>query len=348
MKTRIPLWVKYSPIKKLALIPFEKNPDRLYRGFELQYIESESMGNGYRIIAYRNDNYVDVYDDTTLKFQEDETFDIVENGLNQHIQTAIHNVSFEQTEAQQHLSFSFSDLDHRKIEFSIEEKTKRKSKPMNLLAPVGLGAQKPDCMPVFFMYNFDFIRKRKTKACCTIDGKKVVLDSFPIPMNWQFRYYTRYSNECELLEFANVHADSMEEVELSETLSYTEGNVTYFFEDRNRLKSIEVNMNQSKIEIRFEPSLDMNQSGTGTFSILPRIQMGLIRGRYEVKKNQDTIELCIVPGEGWKPVPNSFITTMIMSKKSVFCCWCKQYEYRKVIDLKNQTVTSGWVNHSVS
>ena len=60
MKSFLPIKVKYCPMKKLALIPFENNPDKLYKCLELQYFDSEVSGTGYRIIAYRNDNYLDV------------------------------------------------------------------------------------------------------------------------------------------------------------------------------------------------------------------------------------------------------------------------------------------------
>ena len=74
MKGYLPIIVKYSPIRKLAIIPFEKSPDTIYRGFELQYIDGEPYGVGYRVLAYRNDNYVDVYDDVALNFNENEKY----------------------------------------------------------------------------------------------------------------------------------------------------------------------------------------------------------------------------------------------------------------------------------
>ena len=49
MKNIIPFIVNYSPIKKLAIIPFEKKPDKIYKGFELQYIDGKPYGKGYRI-----------------------------------------------------------------------------------------------------------------------------------------------------------------------------------------------------------------------------------------------------------------------------------------------------------
>ena len=60
-----------------------------YKGFELQYSDGKPYGKGYRIVAYRKDSYVDVYDDISLQFQENEKFNVAEKGLNRHIQVAI-------------------------------------------------------------------------------------------------------------------------------------------------------------------------------------------------------------------------------------------------------------------
>ena len=154
MKSYLPIIVKYSPIRKLALIPFEKSPDTIYRGFELQFIDGEPYGTGYRVLAYRNDNYVDVYDDVELNFLEDEKFNVVENGLHKHIQTEIRNVQMGKTGNNQLISFEFLDIQDRKIFVHIEENSKKVSKAMNLLAPIGVGSKTPEYLPVFLMYDF--------------------------------------------------------------------------------------------------------------------------------------------------------------------------------------------------
>lgn len=40
-----------------------------------------------------------------------------------------------------------------------KEFSNEKSIPMNLLAPIGYGSKNPNFLPLFFMYDFDFIRK---------------------------------------------------------------------------------------------------------------------------------------------------------------------------------------------
>ena len=343
MKNIIPFIVNYSPIKKLAIVPFEKKPDKIYKSFELQYIDGEPYGNGYRIVAYRKDSYVDVYDDISLQFQENEKFNVAEKGLNRHVQVAIKKAYLEKQNNCEYISFSFKDLENRKIDFYIKEFSSKKSIPMNLLAPIGYGSKNPNFLPLFFMYNFDFIRKKYTQIECKIEDKKIKIDKFFMPMNMQFRYYARYSNQCELLEFANTDSLSFVEVDLDNN-SYIDKNIEYIFEESNSLSKIIVHLEDGKIEINFSPCFDMNKDTKGIFKICPKKEMGYLEGIYEINRDQDKIYIKLVPQNGWNAVPNSFITKLILNKNSIFCKWCKNYEYIEEIDISKRLVRAKWNN----
>lgn len=345
MKSIIPFIVNYSPIKKLAIIPFEKKTDIIYRGFELQYIDGEPYGKGYRIIAYRNDKYVDVYDDFSLKFQNNEKFDVAEKGLNKHVQASIEKTYLEKQNNCECISFSFKDLKNRKIDFYIKEFSRKKSIPMNLLAPIGNGSKRPNFLPLFFMYDFDFIRKKDTQIECKIEDKKVTIDKFPMPMNMQFRYYARYSNKCELLEFANTDSLPFIEVELDGN-SYVDKNIEYIFKDSNSLSEIIVHLEDGKIEINFLPSFNMNENTKGIFKIYPKEEMGNLEGIYEIVRYENKIAIKLVPKNGWTSVPNSFITKMILNSNSIFCKWSKNYEYVEEIDVQKKLVKAKWNNNN--
>lgn len=347
MKSFLPFEIKYSPIKKLALIPFEKSPDIIYRGFELQFIDGAPYGVGYRVIAYRNDNYVDVYDDSALNYLEDEAFNVAENGLHQHVLTSINNVQFCNVDNNQIICFEFVDIQGRQIQVKIKEKTKRKTKPMNLLAPIGVGSKNPKYLPVFFMYNFDFIRKRKSTISCKIDGKEFKIDKFPLPMNGQSRLYARYSNECELLEFVNTDISVLREIELNEENVYYKDNEEYIFERNNVLKCVILHFEQRNVEICFEPSLDLTKSCSGLFTIKPRPQMGYLQGEYSVQLGKCAV-IEMIPKDGWVSNPNSFLTRMILGKNSVFCTWSKKYKYKSIINYNTKEIQSNWINGNVN
>lgn len=344
MKSYLPIIVKFSPIRKLALIPFEKSSDTVYKCFELQFIEGAPYGRGYRVLAYRKDNSVDVYDDENLCFLESERFNVVENGLHKHVQTKISNAQLCKLGNNEIISFEFVDIQDRKISVYIEEKSRRKSKGMNLLAPIGVGSETPEFLPIFFMYDFDFIRRRKSVVFCNIDDKEIKIDSFPMPMNGQARLYARYSNECELIEFANTCTTELQEIERNEDNIYWNENVEYLFDDRNVLKKINVHIDEQNVEICFGVGLSFDKSCVGEFTIKPREQMGYVQGAYSVQSENGIVVFKMTPKYGWISKPNSFLTRFILGKSSVFCSWSRKYMYKAEVDLAIGKVKACWEN----
>lgn len=368
MKSYLPIEIKPSPITKLVLIPFEKTSDTIYNCFELQYIDGAPYGKGYRVIAYRRDQYVDVYDDEALNFLADETFHVTGKGLHRHVQTPLKNVIFCREQGRQNISFAFTDLENREIQVYIAEKSNRKTIPMNLLAPVGSGSASPNFLPVFFMYEFDFIRRKNTEISCRIADREIPIDPFPFPMNGQFRWYARYSTECELLEFATTDSAEIKEVELDGQNIYRNGNVEYIFERENVLEKIKVHFGNNTVQILFTPGLDLTESCHGSFQIRPREQMGYLQGEYQVRTEKETAfimgskgkgdskpeaeggqktVLTMCPTEGWISAPNSFITRKIFSKNSVFCKWSRKYQYKSVFNWEAKERTAVWKNGNI-
>ncbi|ORX87641.1 hypothetical protein BCR32DRAFT_307394 [Anaeromyces robustus] len=254
----------------------------------------------------------------SLRFNEEEKFDVTINGLHKHVQTEISQTNLNMDDSCEHISFSFSDMNHRKINFNIKEKTNKKSKPFNLLAPID-----------------------KTEIECFIDNKKVLVDKFSFPMNFQFRYNARYSNQCDLLEFANTDSSSLLEVELDDNNTYKNDNVEYNYEEPNSLSSIIVRLEERTIDIKFSPSFNMNKECDGSFIIQPEESMGYIEGIYSIKKEDHKIDIKLVPQKRWKSVPNSFITKMILNSNSLFCQWSKNYEFTEEIDIQNKLKPNG-------
>lgn len=346
MKSFLPVKVKYCPIKKLALIPFENKPDKLYKCLELQYFDSAISGVGYRIVAYRNDNYLDVYDDDSLVYDKEEKFNVAENGLNKHIQTTLKNTKFQTEDGKLTLSFTFNDIENREISFFIKEELNSKTKPMNLLAPVGFGAKKPDFMPLFFLYDFDFIRKKDTIVKCKIDNIDVEIDTFPIPMNFQRRYFTRYSEKCELIEFINTDYSKLEEVNLDNKLVFQKNNVAYRFEKENALKEILIMSKEYETIIKFTPPLNITENMSGKFNIESKSISGHINGEFCINRKEDVVELNLRATDGWVPVTNSLMTKILFSKNSIFCRWTRNYYFKEVINLKTMEIEGDWINNN--
>lgn len=350
MKAILPFVIRCAPITKLALINFEKASDPIYAGLELQYIEGEEHGKGYRVLAYRKDKYVDVYDEKTIKFISDERFDVTQKGCRIHVQTEIDNILCNQQAGKVHISFTFVDCDQRKIEVDIKEQTNKKSVPMNLLAPVGIGSEKPSYLPAFFLYDFDFVRKGNTVTKVLIGGKRIKLDPapFPIPINWQWRYYTRYSMDCQLIEFLSSDITRVREVELNKDLKYCEGAAEYQYLEYNGCMGVSTICFKNAahpLQIEFDPPLTL-ETHKGVFHILPESRMGSIDGSYQVTAEGEQVRIEVVADQGWRPVPNSFITKLIFGRKSLFCNWSKHYLYEQNINTSTLSSYAKWKNEN--
>lgn len=102
-------------------------------------------------------------------------------------------------------------------------------------------------------------------------------------------------------------------------------------------------LKDKKVLMEFKPAFLINNK-VGDFSIYPPKEIGYIGGSYKVVEKDNVVEIYLTPNEGWTSVPTSRISKLILSAKSVFCTWCKQYEYSAVLDLREMKVKSKWVN----
>ncbi len=329
----------------------EKQPDSLYKGFELQYFDGEPYGRGYRVLAYRMDQYIDIYDSHELKVVMEEHINIVEKGLGDYHRVEINNTALEYGEDGFFTHFEFTDKLGRKIEIHIKEHTDKKTSPMSLLAPVGWGAEKPDCFPMYLLYQFDFVRKKKTAIHVLIDGESKILDPFPAfgIKERQKREYVRYAMDAVLLDFAKAQKETLEKVELDENNAYIHGNTTYFFEEKEGemgLTAIEYEDGVHRLEIRFDRGMylcgDYDMYVQGQFIVIGRPEIGSLKGSYEYKRTRKRTFLRIHPKEGWAPRTEGLLAKFMLGKKSIFRIWPKTYRYTQAIEWDTMQSNSQW------
>lgn len=346
-----PFSMKIIPLTKLALINFEKDPDSIYSGLELQWYDSLETGKGFRLIAYRLDEYVDVYDDTTLIPHQGGGFEVCGKGLKHYRHTPFKNPCFELIDGKLKLAFSLNDHKGRKIEVSIEEHNDRPSKPMDLIAPIGVSSENPVCLPVFAMYRFDLVRKKNTSITVMIDGKPRIPDPFPMPFpkDGQMRYFARYGYDCELIDFGTATTNTLPLLECVNDQARNNNLVaTYTWNsDQHLMKSLSFYHSKHFFALCFEegfPDLLRMVNGviSGPFKIQMDQSMGSISGKYTVIKQNDKIDITLVPSDGWVTKGNCLLTKIMFQKKSIFRCWPKTYEYTQHIDLTSFTSTSSW------
>lgn len=346
-----PFNMEINPVKKLVLFNFDNYPDTIYSSLELQWLDSSKTGKGFRLIAYRIDGYVDVYDDTTLIEQKNLNFNVCGKGLNHYIYAPFMTSSFDVINSNLEIHFSLYDYSKRKIEVYLKEQSKRPTKPFSLIAPVGVSSQHPTFLPVFAMYSFDLIRKKNTQVSITIDGRSFTPDNFPVPLpkEGQMRSFIRYSPDCELIDFGLAHDKPLKLLECNHSKSIDNNLLATYHQVKEQYLMDTLSFCHAKhhFKVSFEngfPDLLRMKDGTIThhFKMQMDNSMGYFAGYYTVTKQGIHIAISLVPNEGWTLVPPTFFAKILLQKKSMFRTWPKSYRYTQHINLDTLETSTSW------
>ena len=345
-----PFHMSVFPLKKLFLINIDKNPDKIYGGFELQYFEDEKQ-KGYRMIAYRRDGYVDVYDEDTLMPPDNSSFQVCGNGLKQYSRDRLMRAYMEKLEEGIQMAFTFRDYEDRIIQASVKEHSNKKSRYIDMIAPVGVSSKNPEFFPLFSMYQFDLVRKKGTEFLLQIDGVDFVSDNFPIPIpkDGQLRFFSRYGCDCELVEVCQNGKRILEPL-LCENNQLIQENLIGNYEIFNnelQLKRLEIKDRPHVTALEFEPTfpdlLRMEEGlREGNLQICMDQSMGRVSGKYSVRKENGYAEITWKFTGGWTAEAKTFFTKVMFQKKMIFSTWPKTYQYKQKICLSTGESESKW------
>lgn len=193
-----------------------------------------------------------------------------------------------------------------------------------------------------------------------IDGKKRTPDKFPAPMpkEMQFRYFARYSLDCQIIEFAKAGRITLEQHEIINEHKIIFNNTEYELvrkEDIILLSKMVILDKNHPVHITFVDEIPIyvnnsvsssnqgNFSSEGNFIIDAGDLMGTIAGKYSFQLKEKIMCYTLMPTEGWSSVPNSLLTKIMLGKNTVFCTWPKTYKYQLQVNVNNGEAESSWV-----
>ena len=347
-----PFNLKISPMRRLLLIGFEKDHDETYIGLEPQWFDDPTYGTGLRVIAWRRDGYVDVYQQPALP--TDTNFGVAAKGLADLLVRPMPNARLRISTHGVDVSFAFEDKIGREIKVEITEKSLKPTRPFNILAPVGSSSTNPASLPVFFLHDFYFVRRSHTKVKICIDGRFHRPDTFPLPLDWSRIYFMRYSGDTLLIDWCNAYTGRLSPLRCEGAYCEDSDGVSYELVERDGHKAIRcmsARYGHHRVSVEFAPPvpditcLAEQTNVDGRFTITGHESVGEISGIYRVARSGNDIEVRVNPSDGWKARPKTAFLKMMFTVAKIFRNWPKTYQWTAKIRLggsEPQYMDSSW------
>ncbi|GHB43916.1 hypothetical protein [Mongoliitalea lutea] len=339
-----PFSFEADPMERLLLVNFEKDPDEHYVGLEPQFFNDSINGVGLLVIAWRKDMHIDVYHAKSLN-PNLAKFNIAGKGLGDMVAVDFQEDLFEITDHGVQVAINFMDKWGRAIAIHLRESNSKSRKPFGLLAPMGDAAINPSSMPLVWLEDFYFIRRKATEQQVSIDGEERKLDKLPIPMDGTWMYFARYSeNPWILMLNPDQHGNELKPQE-HHALELILRN------GQEELKSLVFYNGEKQVRLAFEPSfpnilaMELGSTAKGTFSLEPHHKgLGMIAGNYEVNKSSTDAMIKLNPSKGWIPNPDRWELKFLYKVGNVFKDWPINYEWDARIDFSMDTpiIYSTW------
>lgn len=353
VKAYVPFRFRYTPVVRTVLIKFTKDPDEFYHAFELQVIEQNNE-LFYQVLATRrDDDYRDIYQDPRIKIDNEELELIVGGaGLGDVFQTEFTKGYFAEADGHVQIGFTFEDKEGRRVDFSVDEDLEKDSKHLSWLPSIGSRTEEPKSVPLFFAYNFDFIRKAETDVKLTIGDVEHEIDPYAFPKDFQARINIQYALNTDLVSFNEARNTTMPAIELNE-LGESEFNgkkYTYQIDgEKIHLERISLDKGYRPVDVLFDPpfpdytTIEENIPQFGEFVIQPSEELGNLTGRYNVTKQANKVIINLSFTEGWNPNEKEMYVKILKERSSNrIRDWYREYQCTEIIDLETFETEVTW------
>ena len=333
-----------DPMRQLILIPFEKDPDTLYNQFEVQQSVLSDESCKIAVIAYKINGSADVY------YQKGYPLASQSSILNDpaFVETQFNEASFAFNPDDLDLLISFKDVRDRNIRLAVKERARKGKEPFTLLAPVGVISKKPLSMPVYYMHQMSFARKRHTDIVISIGEKSHKPDGFFLPIEKSRNYFTRYALDTFNVDVNPARNGPIQTYEIGQD-KHLETNGIYYELNRSNgypeIMKISVRREQHICAVTFSPSFpDLLTLKNGTFltgdfciasddesgagaDVDAGATGGAICGTYQIEKEQDEVSIKLHPGAGWIHNEKRLIIRFMFKVVKLFRDWPKSYSW---------------------
>lgn len=354
-----PFNLALDPMERLLLINFGGDPDEIYNGFEPQVFADSKRGRGLIVIAYLPDTRFDIYHQPGLRLNRAD-YEIVGKGLRELVERPMTGARFEVTQHGLDLDIQFDDFAGRSVDLRIKENGQKPTKPFTILAPLGNTTENPPAMPVYFLYDFYFVRRHQTEVLIAVDGRKHKPDSIPMILDGARVHFLRYAADPFLAHWNEAHDGPLSPIEfddqsaIADRLVVSDGAMDYeliLVDGHPEIVAMSLANERHVLRINFDPPLpDViglrdGAIASGGFSITGRADAGSVGGVYRVSRTGQFVDIKIHPRDGWRPNVDRWSVKFIFAVAPVFKKWPTTYEWHGRIELNGDqlpVLRSSW------
>lgn len=348
-----PFAVKHEPMERLLLLNIDNDPDTTYTGFEPQVFDDPITGSGLIVLAYRNDDTLDIYYQPGLNMTH-KSFDIVGSGVNATVETSFESAWYEVTERGVDADIAFNDRDGRLIRLRVQETNRRRRKPFGLLAPFPWDARHPPSMPLAMLYDFYFVRRAGTTIEIIIDGKPHKTDNLPAPIDLMPMTFCRYSDDPVILLWNPAYNGPLPGLMLNDDSAPNHDGFNYDVvhnEGHPEIASMRPQRIHHDVRFNFNPAfpdvacLRDGTNAHGEFIIWMEPALGDITGTYSVTRQSARVEVMLEPVQGWSPGTRKLSVQLMFFLAKPFKAWPKTYRWHAALDFSRPnapTMRSSW------
>lgn len=335
----VPISLYHDPMERLLVANFSDDP--VYNGLEIQVYDDPAKGSGLALLMYRIDGKLDWY--LTPGLTLDKEAAAVGSGLGEWVTQGFSghlDIGADEVKAGVDLTLH----DGVPLHFEMAE-ARRRGPGIDLLAPLGVGIEKPQFLPLFYMYGLDLVARRGSRVELSIGGEERKLDRVPVPIpyNGRFCYLMRHCADPFIVRINEAddpgwwvtpaEADALG-CRFHERSGYSE------------LEQMHVDAGGHTIWVRYDPPLPDLLALRGGSTVDGRMGIGaddalIIGARYTVRGGDDVTDMEVQPVDDWTPPGNTLVRLTLRMFPSFFRTWPKTYRWYGTVG-SDGVVNSRW------
>jgi hypothetical protein len=322
----VPFSIRIDVLDRMLNLEIADDPT--YQGLEIQAFNDTDHGQGITVfLSRRVDGTTDVYYQAGLEL-DPRTY-AIGGGLGAWVECAFEVARLVISPEGVDAEVQFTDVDGRKIEVRVGDRTRRGRRVAAFLAPMGAAITDPRSLPLVWMSRFDLLRRTGAAPVIRIDGRQASAGRLPAEWLLRRRLIKVASDLCV------VSVNPVEDEPIQLTTDVPDGEVVA---KPTGVQTIATTKGTHQAVIRLDPPFPdlaraiSRASTKGAWDLLIDATP-VISGTWHAAPEGDEIRLGFDVTQGWRPRGLPLLMEVVTRVAPVFRRWPTTYRWTATVTL---------------